>query len=532
MDIALLTLVLITLLLVALLLLRPRGGDVAVLETKLADQHAQTHEKIDSENRRLREELERVRAALDASLRLAAGEQAALLAGARQAQDERLDRVAQATAELRQTLTQMAERMEKRQAEGALELTTRVNAQIDALKSSVNLAVAGLQEKVTAQLQERLERLDRSMTEFRESSTVGMEAQRKQLADTATALRTDLAKQFAQITESQAQSLAAMGDRVGARLTEMQKSNEEKLEKIRGTVDEKLQTTLEKRLGESFRTVSQQLENVQKGLGEMQALATGVGDLKRVLTNVKSRGIFGEVQLGALLEQVMPTSQFAANVAVKPGSQERVEFAICLPGGGENAKPLYLPIDAKFPTEDYERLQQAYDAGDKTLVEEARLALRKSFLREAKTIRDKYIDPPNTTDFAMMYLPTEGLYAEAIRGEGLMDQLQRECRVILVGPSTLYAILNSLQMGFRTLAIQKRSSEVWAILSSVKTEFGKFGDSLSAVGKKLQEATNKISDAERQSRKVAKTLHNVGELQADETPLLAGFLPVEEDADS
>jgi DNA recombination protein RmuC len=302
----------------------------------------------------------------------------------------------------------------------------------------------------------------------------------------------------------------------------MRQDNESKLEKIRVTVDEKLQTTLENRLGESFKLVSERLELVHKGLGEMQSLASGVGDLKRVLTNVRSRGTFGEVQLAALLEQVLTPAQYECNCATVPGSSERVEFAIRLPGREDEEGVVRLPIDAKFPQEDYLRLLDAYDAGDAAALETARKALRVRLLNEAATIRAKYVSPPHTTDFALLFVPTEGLYAEVLRMGGVAETMQTEQHVILVGPTTLYAVLSSLQMGFRTLAIEKRSSEVWKILAAVKTEFGKFGESLSVVSKKLQEASNKIEDSAKRSRAVERTLRNVEALPEPEAVGLLG----------
>ena len=279
---------------------------------------------------------------------------------------------------------------------------------------------------------------------------------------------------------------------VEGRLTAIQADNASKLEEMRRTVDEKLHTTLELRLGESFKLVSDRLEQVHRGLGEMQSLAAGVGDLKRVLSNVKTRGTWGEVQLAALLEQLLTADQFAANVATRPNSNERVDFAIRLPGKSDGVV-VWLPIDAKFPVEDYQRLIDAQERGEMGLVEEASKAIEVRLKAEARSIHEKYVAPPHTTDFALLYLPTEGLYAEALRRPGLADTLQREWRVSLAGPTTLAALLNSLQMGFRTLAIEQRSAEVWAVLGAVKSEFGKFGEALAHTRKKLDEASNSIS---------------------------------------
>jgi len=308
---------------------------------------------------------------------------------------------------------------------------------------------------------------------------------------------------------------------VESRLTAIQADNAGKLEEMRRTVDEKLHATLEQRLGESFKLVSDRLEQVHRGLGEMQTLAAGVGDLKRVLTNVKTRGTWGEVQLSALLEQLLTADQFAANVATRPDSGERVDFAIRLPGKGDGAV-VWLPIDAKFPIEDYQRLIDAQERGEAALVEEASKAIEVRLKAEARSIRDKYVAPPHTTDFALLYLPTEGLYAEALRRPGLADTLQRDFRVSLTGPTTLAALLNSLQMGFRTLAIEQRSAEVWAVLGAVKTEFGKFGEALAHTRKKLDEASNSISKAETRTRQLSRRLREVEALPAGESEQLIG----------
>lgn len=305
---------------------------------------------------------------------------------------------------------------------------------------------------------------------------------------------------------------------VEARLGALQQDNNVKLEEMRRTVDEKLHATLEQRLGESFKQVSERLEQVHRGLGEMQVLAAGVGDLKRVLTNVKTRGTWGEVQLAALLEQILTSEQYAANVTTRPRSADRVEFAIRLPGG--DAGPVWLPIDAKFPVEDYQRLQEAQDRADPAAVEQAAKALEARLREEARTIRDKYVEPPHTTDFAVLYLPIESLYAEALRRPGLVESLQAQYRVTLAGPTTLAAMLNSLQMGFRTLAIEKRSSEVWLVLGAVKTEFQKFGDALAHTRKKLQEATNSIDKAEVRTRAVGRKLKEVEALPAGDASQL------------
>lgn len=327
-------------------------------------------------------------------------------------------------------------------------------------------------------------------------------------------------KQLLEMTRLNEEKLEAMRITIENRLSAMQEENSKKLEQMRATVDEKLQTTLETRLGESFKQVSERLEQVYMGLGEMRILATGVGDLKKVLTNVKTRGTWGEIQLGAILEQILSPDQYEANVATKKNSQERVEFAIKLPGQDPlDHHVVWMPIDAKFPQEDYQRLMDAQEAADKDLADKSLKNLENRIKAEAKNIREKYIDPPNTTDFAIMFLPIEGLYAEVIRRPGLCDTLQREYRVVVTGPTTLAALLNSLQMGFRTLAIEKRSSEIWVLLGSIKTEFGKFGAILAKTKKKLDEAAKTIDDAETRTRAIERSLRSVHETPP-ESPVL------------
>jgi len=307
------------------------------------------------------------------------------------------------------------------------------------------------------------------------------------------------------------------------KLERLQQDNAAKLEQMRQTVDEKLHATLEKRLSESFRQVSERLELVHKGLGEMQTLAAGVGDLKRVLSNVKTRGVYGETQLAALLEQVMTPEQYETNVATRPGSRERVEFAIRLPGRDDGG-PVLLPIDAKFPQEDYQRLLAAQEAGDLLAAEAAGKALEARVKLEARTIAEKYVEPPHTTEFALLYLPFEGLFAEVLRRPGLFDHVQREWRVTVCGPTNLLAYLNSLQMGFRTLAIQQRSSEVWKVLGTVKSEFGKFAEVLANTKRQLQTVANTIDQAEVRTRQIERKLKDVEAL-----PDTQEHLPLEEE---
>lgn len=320
-----------------------------------------------------------------------------------------------------------------------------------------------------------------------------------------------------ELTELNERRLGEIRSTLEQKIKDLQTDNSAKLEQMRHTVDERLHATLEQRLGESFKLVSDRLEAVQRGLGEMQSLAQGVGDLKRVLTNVKTRGTWGEVQLDQLLEQILTQDQYAKNVATKPGSRDHVEFALRLPG--QNGQGVWLPIDAKFPVEDYDRLLSAHERADHAGVEEAAKALENRLKTEGRVIRDKYLSPPHTTEFALLYLPTEGLYAEALRRPGLTDFLQREYRVTVAGPTTLTAMLNALQMGFKTLAIEKRSSEVWALLGSVKTEFGKFGDLLAKSKAQLQTVLNTMDSAESKTRTIERKLRDVEQLPVEQQHL-------------
>jgi DNA recombination protein RmuC len=351
------------------------------------------------------------------------------------------------------------------------------------------------------------------------------------------ALQTQLAasagvqnERLATLTQSNDLRLEAVRTSVEQRLEALRSDNAQKLEQMRATVDERLQATLEQRLGESFKLVSDRLEQVHKGLGEMHTLAAGVGDLKRVLVNVKARGGWGEVQLGALLEEMLAPGQYAKNVATRPGEDARVEYAIRFPGRGEDGVPCWLPIDAKFPLEDYQRLQDAIERADVVAVESSRKSLEEFFKAEAKKIRDKYVEPPYTTDFAILFIPTEGLYAEALSRPGLADGLQRECRVMLAGPANLMAFLNSLQLGFRTLAIEQRSTEVWRVLGAVKTEFGKFGELLAKTKERLDAVGKTLDDAGRKSTTIAKRLRDVEALpQLEAERVLSGEAEVVED---
>ncbi|TXH05991.1 MAG: DNA recombination protein RmuC [Nevskiaceae bacterium] len=353
--------------------------------------------------------------------------------------------------------------------------------------------------------------LDERFLAFLDDARAG----RRESADSLQRFAAGLTQQLAALTESNAQRMREMRATLEQQLKALQDDNAAKLEQMRRTVDEKLHATLEQRLGESFRLVSERLEQVHKGLGEMQTLAAGVGDLKRVLTNVKTRGSWGEVQLESILEQIFTAEQFSRQVAVRPGSGEKVDCAIRLPGRGADEAPVWLPIDAKFPSEDYERLLDAQERADGDAIRLAGAQLERAVRLQARSIGEKYIAPPHTTDFAVLFLPTEGLYAEVIRRPGIVESLQRDHRVVLAGPTTLTALLNSLQMGFRTLAIEKRSSEVWQVLGAVKTEFGKFGDVLDKVKKKLDEASGQIEQTGVRSRAIERQLRKVEALPAD-----------------
>jgi len=372
-------------------------------------------------------------------------------------------------------------------------------------------------EETTVSAKNAREELSKSLKDFSDSLL-------KRMTENAGMQKGQLdsfSKQLGDMTKLNEKKLEAMRLSMENQLRALQEDNNKKLEQMRATVDEKLQSTLEKRLGESFKQVSERLEQVYKGLGEMRTLATGVGDLKKVLTNVKTRGTWGEIQLGNILEQILTRDQYEVNVATRKNSSERVEFAIKLPGqNSDKEKVVWMPIDSKFPQEDYQRLIDAQENADKELAEKAVKSLEMRIKAEAKQIREKYIDPPNTTDFGIMFLPVEGLYAEVLRRPGLCDLLQREYRIVVTGPTTLAALLNSLHMGFRTLAIEKRSSEVWELLGVVKTEFGKFGDVLAKTKKKLKEASNTIDQAEVRTRAIERKLTKVQEIPMEDSAKL------------
>ena len=372
-----------------------------------------------------------------------------------------------------------------------------------------------------AQLHERINRLERDMrlevgesargarqelslnlTQFQQAQTEQLGSLQKNLSDT-------LSTQLLALSEGNARRMAEVRDTLDQQLQQLQKTNAAKLEEMRQTVDEKLQTTLEARLSESFKQVAERLEQVHQGLGHMKTLAQGVGDLQRVLSNVKTRGIFGEVQLQALLDQVLTTDQYGKQVETKPRSNQRVDFAIKLPGRSDDGAAVWLPIDAKFPREDYERLLDAQDRADPVGAESWGKAMETRIRQEAKSIAESYLAPPHTTDFAILFLPVEGLYAEVLRRPGLMDSLQRDYRVTLAGPTTLLAILNSLHMGFRTLALEKQASEVWKVLGAVKTEFDRYGEWVAKVREQVQKAADTLDRADTRSKQMRRVLKGV-----------------------
>jgi DNA recombination protein RmuC len=410
------------------------------------------------------------------------------------------------TKALETTLANRSETLE-RKISTSLDAIGKENRQtLDSLKSDVLNLLAGM----TTALREQL---DGNGTQIRNQLLM---------------IQGSIAQQLAVMVQSHEQNSEQLRTALNERLSAIQTDNAIKLDEMRQTVDEKLHATLEQRLGQSFQLVSERLEQVHRGLGEMQNLAAGVGDLKRVLTNVKARGTWGEVQLEAMIEQVLTPEQYLKNAVIRPGTNERVEIAIRLPGRGAD-EPVWLPVDAKFPVEDYQRLVDAHDRADVEQVEVAAKALEARIRIEAKTIREKYIEPPHTTDFAIMYLPTEGLYAEVLRRPGLADAIQREQRVVISGPTNLVALLNSLQMGFRTLAIEKRSSEVWSLLGAVKSEFGKFGIVIAATQKKLEAATSQFGEVGIRTRAIEKRLRDVEALPLTQSEIAGALELANED---
>ncbi|MEJ2767695.1 DNA recombination protein RmuC [Mycetohabitans sp. B46] len=405
---------------------------------------------------------------------------------------------------------------------GVTQLQQALAAQLASIATVQNNQIDGFAQQLAKLTHSNAQQLDA----FRLSGQQQAQHAREEQAAALKRFGDTLNQQLVALSESNERRLAEVRATLEQKLKDIEANNAAKLDEMRRIVDEKLHATLEQRLGESFKLVSDRLEQVHRGLGEMQTLAAGVGDLKKVLTNVKTRGTWGEVQLEALLEQMLTPDQYAKNVATVPRSSERVEFAIRLPGRGEsehrNAQPVWLPIDAKFPREDYERLIDAQDRADPLGAEEAARALETRVRLEAKAIADKYVSPPHTTDFALLFLPTEGLYAEVLRRPGLTDALQRDYRVTIAGPTTLTALLNSLQMGFRTLAIEKRSSEVWQVLGAVKTEFGKFGDVLAKTKNQLATVARSIELAETRTRQMHKKLRDVEALSGEQATELLG----------
>jgi DNA recombination protein RmuC len=439
----------------------------------------------------------------------------------------------QLQTELQQHQQQTAERIER-------ELRNQMQTTAQSTRQELSGNFAQFQQALAAQLtsvatiqNNQIDSFAQQLAKLNEANALQLESMRQAITSQALAGREEQAgalKRFGDtlnqtlstLTESNAQRMAEVRATLEARIKDLQSDNGARLEEMRKTVDEKLHATLEHRLGESFKLVSDRLDKVHQGLGEMQQLAIGVGDLKRVLTNVKTRGTWGEVQLEMLLEQMLTPDQYAKNVETVPGTGERVEFAIKLPGQEDGGRPVWMPIDAKFPKEQYERLAAAAELADVEGVAAAGRELERAMRIEAKTIAEKYLSPPLTTDFAILFLPTEGLYAEVMRRPGLADELQRVCRVSIAGPSTLSALLNSLQMGFRTLALEKRSSEVWQVLGAVKTEFGKFGDVLAATKTTLERAAKNIEQAETRTRQMTRKLKSVEALPSEAAQLLLG----------
>ncbi len=420
------------------------------------------------------------------------------------------------------------------QGETRRELTTTLLQQKDSIaaesrnnREETAAALARLNQQINedagknrGELNTALNNLSESLARLNQQINEDAGKNRGELNTSLNGLSESLARKLQELTGEQKTQFEALKSAIEGRLEQIRANNETKLEEMRKTVDEKLQSTLEKRLGESFAQVSERLEQVHKGLGEMRTLASGVGDLKKVLVNVKSRGVMGEIQLGNILEQTLTPAQYVRNFKPFKLRSEVVEFAIQLPGRGDEAESLYLPIDSKFPIEDYHRLVDAFEAGDPDKAELERKALYARIRGCARDIRDKYINPPVTTDFALLFLPFEGLFAEVMRDPDLFETVRRQYQVVIVGPTTVSALLNSLQMGFRTLAIEKRSSEVWNILGAIKTEFGKFGEVLEKTQKKLREASNSIDTAHTRSRQIERKLKKVQELPAEESRLM------------
>lgn len=433
------------------------------------------------------------------------------LAAFRTEMTEHLGTVAQETGKSRQVLADSAVAFEARIQERFEALSTATRGTLDSLKSDITNQLGVMSTAMKEQL----------------------EGNSNQIRNQFSTLQDAVGQQLAAMAQGSQNNSEQLRTTMNERLAAIQKDNTEKLEEMRRTVDEKLHATLEQRLGDSFKLVSERLEQVHAGLGEMKNLAGSVGDLKRVMTNVRTRGTWGEVQLGVIMESLLTAEQFARNVKTVPGSNDLVEFAVRMPGKTDDA-PVWLPLDSKYPVEHYQRLLEAHETMDKAVIQQAAGAFESSIRAEAKKISSKYVSPPHTTDFAILFLPTEGLFAEVARIAGLVETLQNEHRVVVAGPTTLAAMLNSLRLGFRTLAIEKRSSEVWGILASVKTEFQKFGDIVDATKKSIDAAAKKFDEVGVRTRAVQRKLRDVQELPvADKPPALeAGdLLMLDEDRD-
>ena len=423
-------------------------------------------------------------------------------------------------AALESLRARLEEALRNEQRDGRLEL----RQQLDGLAATQGQRIDGF----ARHLADLGTRTDGRLDQLRDTLTEDARKGRLEAGESQQRFTEALSAQLRELTQRNEQRIGEMRATLEQQLRALQEDNARKLEKMRETVDEKLQSTLTTRLDSSFKLVSERLEQVQRGLGEMQQLATGVGDLKRVLTNVKNRGGWGEVQLENILEQTLTQDQYARGVRVRPDGAEMVDFAVRLPGRGEADAPVWLPIDSKFPREDYERLLDAQEQGDPELVRATGAQLERAIRIQAKSISDKYIAPPHSTDFAVMFLPTEGLYAEVIRRPGLTDALQREHRVVVAGPTTVTALLNSLQMGFRTLAIEQRSGEVWALLGAVKSEFGKFAGILEKAEKQINTVGKSLGDASRKTRTIERRLRSVESLDQERAQALLGEVGPEE----
>jgi DNA recombination protein RmuC len=442
-------------------------------------------------------------------------------------------------AQLSQMTAQVNQQLTTQSSQGQQALTQQAVLQSEVLRSGERLDQLAVQLRTELAESARTSRLEltqnlatfqqglvQQSAEATRTQNTQIDAFGQQLTLLQKTLSDTLARQLTDLSESNARRLQEVRQTLEAQLAQLQNNNATKLDEMRATVDEKLQATLHARLGESFKQVADRLEQVHKGLGEMQTLAAGVGDLKHLLSNVKTRGMFGEAQLAGLLEQMFVPDQYATQIATRPGSKHVVDFAVRLPGKSDDGQPLWLPIDAKFPNEDYERLLDAQGRADAPAAEAAAKALEARIRLEAKSIADKYVEPPHTTDFAILFLPTEGLYAEVLRRPGLMESLQRDHRITLAGPTTLLAMLSSLQMGFRTLALEKRSSEVWQVLGAVKTEFGKFGDVLAKVKTQTQTVLNTIDSAHTRSRAMDRALRQVQALPEAQSKTLLPLDPL------